>query len=240
MKSYPILISSIVLLSLSSAGLQANIAVDATTGFTGWTEQLTSGDGGQNGSFVASSGTAMDTGGNSWGLYANTSQTAARTYDFGSVLAVGETVTISVSLNSIDSGGTVGFRLQNSSGDNRFQTYYIGGDASDTFKLNDAGGPENITGPTTTFASSAGPNFQEISFTQLAGDGYSLSFGGVAVTNVALTLAASDISQIQIFNFNAGASNDQFFNSLDVVPEPSSYALLGGLFALAWVAFRRR
>jgi len=232
-------------LTLISSAMAQSVSVNATSGFTGWTEQNTSGNGSLNGRFTAASGTSMDTGGNSWGLYANSSQTAANIYNFGSTLAVGGYVEISVSLGNIASGGTVGFSLQNSGGTNRFESYYIGVNASDTFKLNDAGGQENITGPTTSFASSswASPNFQfqTIRFTLGASNTYTLSFDGVNVTNTGLTIAASDISRIRIFNFNAGSggASNQYFNSLTVVPEPSTSVLLG-LAGAALVAFRRR
>ena len=135
-------------------------------------------------------------------------------------------------LGDIDTGGVVGFGLQNSSSVNRFETFYIGGDPVDSFKLIDAGGTQNITGADTSFGSSAWKNgaFQKVRFTLGENDSYTLIFDGVQVSNSGLTLAASDISQIRIFNFNAGwgeTGRDQFFNNLTVVPEPSSYMLLG-------------
>lgn len=246
MITHPKAVVSVCAMALTLSAAEANIAVDATSGFTGWTEQLTSGNGSENGSFIGASGTGMDTGGSSWGLYANTGQTSAQVYDFGSVLQVGDTVSLSVSIGFIDAGGTVGFGLQNSSGDNRFESYYIGG-STDAFKLNDSGGQEDITGVSTSFGDATWndgtPSFLTFTFTQEAADAYSLEVGGVSVTNAGLNLTASDISQIRIFNFNAGSggTNNQYFNSLvSSVPEPSAFALIGGLFALGFVCLRRR
>ncbi|WP_233246114.1 PEP-CTERM sorting domain-containing protein [Coraliomargarita sinensis] len=214
-------------------------------GFTGWTEQNTSGTASQNGRFIGSSGTGLDVNGDAWGLYANSNQTAANVYTFGGSLGVGETVSIDISLGFIDTGGTVGFGLQNSSGTNRLETYYIGG-STDSWKINDAGGQEDITGPSTSFVNSSwsNNNFLEFQFTQLASNEYALSIGGSAITNSNLTLAASDISQIRIFNFNAGSNgvggHDQYFNSLEVVPEPSSFALIAGFLGFIYIAVRRR
>lgn len=234
-------------LLLSTGHAQATIvSVNAgTNGTTGWTFSNTSGVGAENGNFIGTAGsTAMGT---SWGLYANSGQTADMTYSFASALQaatglstlpVGGTVEIQLSLGFINLGGTVGISLQNSSGTNRFETFYIGNDPTDAFKLIDAGGQENITGVNTSYAESNWPlntNFQTILFTQLAGNTYSLAFDGVGVTNTNLNLTASDISQIRFFNFNAGtgSGNNQYTNNLVVVPEPGSFVIIGAGLALA-------
>jgi len=76
-------------------------------------------------------------------------------------------------------------------------------------------------------------NYQQILFTQLAGNAYSLSFNGTPVTNTGLTITASDITQVRFFNFNAGGGdgNNQYANNLVVVPEPTSLLVfaVGGL-----------
>jgi hypothetical protein len=234
----------------SGSTVASIVSVNAgTNGTTGWSFSNTSGTGSQNGAFTGAAGTtAMGT---SWGLYANSGQTASQTYSFASALntalgvstlPVDGTVKIDLSLG-FNNGGTVGIALQNASGVNRFETYYIGNDSTDAFKLNDAGGQENITGPNTSFSASswtANPaQFQTILFTQLAGNQYSLSFDGVAVTNSGLALAASDISQIRFFNFNAGSGdgNNQYANNLVVVPEPGMTAFgVMGLVAVALAA----
>lgn len=242
MKKISLLLLTTPLLALSGfAASPFSVNADAD-GYTGWTESLTSGNGSENGTFIGASGTSMDVNSKSWALYANNGQTASRTYGFDSALNVGESVTISASLGSIASGKTVGFSLQNSSSTNRFEAYYIGGDATDAWKLNDSGGQENIAGVDTTFVNSSYSNNNSLTFkfTQLGSDAFSLEINGVIVSNASLSISASDIEQIRIFNFDAGSSNDQYFNSLTVVPEPGTYALIGGMFALAFVAMRRR
>jgi len=217
---------------------------------TGWTFANTSANGSENGNFTSTAGTLSGTW---WGLYANTGQTASQTYSFStalstlglSVLPPGGSVQIDVALG-FNNGGTVGIALQNSSSVNRFETYYIGNDASDSFKLNDAGGQDNITGPNTSFSNSdwnGNPsNFQRILYTQLSGNAYSLSFNGTPVTNSGLTISASDITQVRFFNFNAGggSGNNQYANNLVVVPEPANLSIAAAGLAGLTILLRGR
>jgi hypothetical protein len=236
---------SSVLVMHSAAALSAFTVDAGNDGFTGWTEGLTSGSASENGRFLGPSGTSMDTYGDSWGFYANSGATASSTYAFGDTLSVGDTVEISVSLGFIDDGGAVGFGLQNSSNVNRFESYYLAGDAADAFKITDLGIQENITGATTTYSSANWVNnsdFLTFLFTQGDSDTYTLSVDGVAITNTGLDLAASDISQIRLFNMSAGSGSDfnQYFNSLNVIPVPEPSVALTALLGLGWFARRKR
>ena len=229
-----VLLAAAVMAAAFSSGALAqqwtNIKINAgANGFTGWTEQNTSTNSSENGRLTANPGVM----GTSWGMYANSGQEANNIYNFSSTLPVGGYVQIGVSLGLISTNGSAGFSLQNSAGDLRFETYYGGQNPANVFQLNDAGGRENITGPNTTFGNSAWTanpqQFQTIRFTLGAANTYTLSFDGVDVSNAGLTISASDISRIRIFNYNAGtgSGNYQYFNNLEAVPEPSTYALLG-------------
>jgi len=134
----------VLTVSVSTTSLSAIVSADATDGFGGFSSS--GGNGGSSGTFIGSSSTSMDTSGSSWGFFASNGETAEGIYQFGQTLSVGDTVSIQVALGFINTGGSVGFSLQNSSGTNRFETYYIGSDATDAFKINDAEGQENITG----------------------------------------------------------------------------------------------
>ena len=233
-----LLLAAAVLTAAISSGAFAqwsNISVNAgANGFANWTAS-NSGTAGRflGGSAPAGMNTSGAAGSNvSWGLWSQADATSASIYTFSSTLPVGGYVEIDISLGNINTNGTVGFGLQNSAGVNRFETYYIGLNSSDTFKLNDAGGQENITGVNTSFGSSSygSGQFQTIRFTQGASNTYTLSFDGQNVSNSGLNITASDIDRIRIFNFSSqtgGQNGDQFFNNLDAVPEPSTYALLG-------------
>jgi hypothetical protein len=216
-------------------------------GWTGWTSQHSTNNTSQVGHFVSTAtgpgqtGSQIATNGKSWALYANSGQTAVMIYDFGGTLGVGDSVSIDFDNGFIDSGGTVGFGLQNSSGQNRFEFYFTGGQSS--YTLNDAGGPKPVdpAGPATTLGYTAN-GVGTITFIQGSSNAYNLLINGNPVDNTGLTLTASDISRIRLFAFNTGtgSNHDQYFNNLVVVPEPSTYALIiGGLAMLIFIARRR-
>lgn len=211
-------------------------------GFTGWISDHSTVNGSQAGNFISAATGANELGsqiavnGKSWGLYSNSGQTAALIYNFGASLAAGESVSIAMDNGFIDTNGVVGFSLQNSSGTNRFEWYYIGGHAVNSYKIND-GVQEDVL-PNIGFTAAGLTSLQ---FTQLPGNSYSFAVNGSPILNTGLALNGSDISRIRIFSFNAGSggSNDSFFNSLQVIPEPSTYAGLLGAAALSLALWRR-
>lgn len=235
MSKFYILVGSLLIIGLFNVSAQTTL-YNATSHPNLWTSAHSTSNSSLVGNFPGT-GTPL---GDAWGLYANSLQTSAMTFNFGQSLQVDGYIEIAISLGFND-GGIVGFSLQDNLGTNRFESYYIGNHGSDTFKLNDAGGQDDITGPNTSFNASswkaAVPEFQTIRFTLSPANSYQLSFDGVNVTNTGLTIAASDISQIRIFNYNAGSTSDhnQYFDNLVIsIPEPSAVSLLGltGLLAL--------
>jgi hypothetical protein len=183
-----------------------------------------------------SSGNINSSGNKAWGLYANSSATASAIRPFtGGSLAAGQQFLIQMDNGYLQSGGTVGFGLQNGSGVNRFEFYFVGGSSSYTI---------NIGGTTTSTGIGFTGNGLSLAFSQNASDGYSLDItpAGGSVSHFSGTLAASDISQLRLFNFDAGSggNNDAFFNNIQVVPEPVNVALgFFGAIAAGSIGVRR-
>lgn len=200
------------------------------SGFGAWTFSNTSGDGSQNGAFRSSAtggnqtGSQVSSGGSSWALYANSGQTANATRSFnGGALAVGQQLSLKMDNGWINNGNSVGFSLLNSSGANRFEFYFAGGNGA--YTLNQVG-IGNLTGPGYTDSGLS------VIFSQLAGNNFGLQVQvlGGSTYNYNGVLSASDISQIRFFNYSAGGGDNYnfYFNDLAVVPEPTNVAL--GIF----------
>ena len=130
---------------VSAAVVAADDASDAAYS-SGWSSGSNGGFGfgpwsisgiGNGGGFL-SSGNALDnigTGGspgNAFGLYGNGGGIGQAIRPFTNSLAIGDTFSIAMDNGFIESGGTVGFGLQNSSGENLVEFYFKGGDANYT------------------------------------------------------------------------------------------------------------
>lgn len=223
------------------------------SGFGNWSFSNTSGNGSQNGEFLGTSAaSSMNSGnGKSWGLYANNSQTASAYRGFSAgPLTANQQVSVKWQSDGIDlnSGGAVGIALLTGSGQTRFEFYFHNGDSSYKVNVVDLGGASH------TYSTGIGFTTSPISltFNQGAGTSWSLSIKQNGNTTTETSggtsfLAASDISQIRFFDFNAagnGSGFNQYFNNLElaVVPEPAQWGLISAssLLALGGLRIWRR
>jgi hypothetical protein len=216
------------------------------TGFGAWTLNGPGDANGAHGGFFmgSSSGNAggssgnIDTAGRSWGMFANTSQTvsAIRPLTGGSLL-VGQMITLKIDNGFLNNPSSEGFGLQTSGGSNRLEFFFNGGDSDYTIA--------NSTGNHDTGIGFTG-NGLSFAFTLTGTNTYSLDVtpNGGGTTNFTGTLegvAGTGIDQMRFFDFNGGngqtgGNGDFFANSLEVVPEPSTWLAgamtLGGCFYL--------
>jgi len=193
----------------------------------------------------------IDTAGKSWGMSASNGDTASAVRPFtgpsgARQLAVGQSISLAMDNGVIQTGGMVGFALNDGLGSPRFEFYYLGGDSVDSYKININGTQFNLNLPFTA------NGFSNITFTLGASNAWSLSIteNGVAgtmnYTSASFSaLAASNIAQINLFDVNAGSAtnNFAFFNSLfiNAVPEPSVTSLLAVATIFGgWLFIRRR
>ena len=115
---------------------------------TGWT--LTAGGGGFYVGSSANNGdgstTNIDTGGNAWGMYNSSGGTAEAVRNF-TAMNTGDVFYVQIDNGWVGSSMSVGFSLQNSSGQNMLEFYFTGG--ASYYKINKSGGVVDSTVPYT-------------------------------------------------------------------------------------------
>lgn len=177
-----------------------------------------------------SSGGINTTGAKSFGMYANSGQTvdAIRLFDGGG-LATTDTLSFAMDNGYVANSGTVGISLRAGS-TNRLEFYFKGGDAD--YTINDASG-----------AHSSGIGYTDggltVSFTPTSASTYSLTVtpnGGSPTTFTGTLLGSptsTDVDTFRAFDSDSenGTAGNFYVNSLNIVPEPTSLAMLGMLSA---------
>lgn len=203
--------------------------------FGAWT--LTS-TGGAAGRFIGDStslggpGANINTVGESFGMFGHSGQTSEAFRDFnGNSLAVGQTFSLNLAVNFRN--GIKGFDLRNSSDAVIFNFDVSSNDYRVQFASTGNGSIGNSYSANTAFA---------LSFTQTSGTGGTWSIirsGGVSDSDSGTyTGVAENFKFYEANTTGSGAAQDNlFFNSLTVVPEPTS-AVLGLLGSV--ILLRRR
>jgi len=146
-----------------------------------------------------------------WGLYANSSQTASAVRDFLAPFTPGSVFEIFMDNGDVQAGGTVGFALRNSSGQELLEVYFVGGGAQYTVHGDapiPSGVPFTREGVRVVITLTTASTYQA-TLTRLV-DGASSTVSGALRNN------PGPISQLRLFNANAGAGggNDLFFNRI--------------------------
>ncbi len=196
-----------------------------------------------NGNGDGNSDGDINTSGRAWGQFSHTFNTASAVRPFSGGLSVTQTFGIAFDNGFIKDNnpvGTVGFGLQNSSGNNVFEFYFEGGDAN--FTVNSG----SYSGTTPGFSDEG----LTLAFTLTGTNTFSIQIGTLnpavsfSGTGTLLNPAGGQvIDRVRLFSFNAAPGTNQpafdsFANSISVVPEPAT-ALLGSLGILGLLRRRK-
>ena len=197
------------------------------TGFGAWS--LSSANGGGN--YLGGTGLGATT----FGIYSSSGGTSSADRPFtGGALAAGQTFSIDLGNTSIPSGN-IGLNLMNGS-TVVFTLKFVTG--TSFWQLNNGGSDFN-----TNIPFSSGTDLK-VSFTYNGGSGYDIVLNqnnGTTVYNGLGHVAANNISNItgvRVFTASQGSGENVGANNLQIVPEPTSLALLLG--AAGMLGLRRR
>ena len=203
-------------------------------GFNAFTGAGNAGSSGSGGAFVGSGNTDIGSGASNefFGVFGNGGGVGQIFRPFMGELSIGQTFSIDFDNGDVNGGGSVGFGLQDGSGNNLFEFFFVGGTTE--YQVNREGGAVN-TG--IGFTSSG----LSLAVTRTDADEFSAAItpAGSSTTVITGDFAGPDgsgPSQLRVFNANGGA--DVAFNNLAIVPEP--IATLGGSALLGLIALRRR
>ena len=164
----------------------------------------------------------IDSPGNvSWGSFANNGATgtAVRAFSAGA-LVPGQFLTLDMDNGYVEAGGSVGFNLQNASGQTLMQINYIGMNPGGSYGLIDSTGAHSLGVSYTDGGVRA-----QITLISTATYSLSLTPNGGSTVNFNGTLinpsAGQGIAQVQLFDNNAAAANtgshwDVFWNNFNI------------------------
>ena len=216
----------------SSNYLGTFVGENGGTGFNAWTSDPV----GSGGSYIGGTGLSVD----SFGIYAGgaagNSMSVYR--GFSSAMSIGDVFSIDLGYTGVNNGGQIGINFLAAAA-TRLTFKFTGGNSFWT--LNDGGSdfdtniPWGGGNPGTTL---------NVQFTRGTGNVYSVLFTqGANVytgTNYLSASGVMDINEIGLFSTAQGSDQNLGFNNLSVVPEPSTYALLGLGTAFGLWQLRRR
>ncbi|MGD0058427.1 MAG: LamG-like jellyroll fold domain-containing protein [Verrucomicrobiia bacterium] len=197
-----------------------------------------------NGAAPGNGSNDINTAGVAWGLSASNGALASATRPFPTNLTSGQSFQVDMDNGYINSGGSVGFALQNSSGNAVWEYYFTGGSNTYTISAGSVSGSAlpNFTdvGMHTTFTLTSSTSY---SFTVLAyapggaaGAGTTYNYTGTLLN----PSGGQSITSVRLFNYQAGAGTNYtaYFNNLSISGGAASDTASNAAYNTAGTTFR--
>lgn len=127
--------------AIAGTGNSGGITVESDSGANGFDAWTINAEEPNSGSFLNTTNANCSVGTPAWSLWANSSNTVEAIRPFAEPLAVGDTFSIDMDNNHVDTGFGIGIALQNVDGDTLWQFFFNGGDTN----YSRSGGTTDIT-----------------------------------------------------------------------------------------------
>jgi len=164
-------------------------------------------------------------GSDAWGLWAKDGGLAEAVRPLASPLSTNQWLEVKFDNSFVDAPhlgpiGTVGISLQNASGENLFEFYFVGGGGY--YKVNDSSGERNS-------AQSFTQDGLLLRFKPVDASLYKFEYGTHTITGNVSSAGDQAVSKFRVFNYSAGdgAAYDLFINDLTVLTEVPTLSVIG-------------
>ena len=172
------------------------------SGFGAWVFTTNYGPSGQFRATVGAN-TNMNIGAVGWGLWANSGGLSDAVRPFNAALTTGQTFSVQIENNWINSGGSVGVGFRNAAGSNLLEFIFFGG--ATNYSIFDSVNTGRDSGVVYT---DTGLN---LGFTLTATDTYQLVVNGVTITGQLASAPDRTITRFRAYNYQAGAGGNYDF-----------------------------
>jgi 1,4-alpha-glucan branching enzyme len=197
----------------------------------------------ENGGSPGNGGNDINSSGVAWGIMAQNGVVANATRPFPSSLTSGQSFQIDMDNGNIASGGSVGFALQNASGNSVLEFYFQGGGANYTINAGSTSGttpPFTRAGLHTTFTLTSASTYSlgVLSYTPGGGAGAGTTYN--ASGNLLSPSGGQTITSVRLFNYQAGAgtNNTAYFNNLSISGGTASDSASASIYNTLGTTFR--
>jgi 1,4-alpha-glucan branching enzyme len=175
-----------------------------------------------SGTAAGNGGVDIDTAGVAWGITAINGVNAQATRSFPGALTTSQMFQIDMDNGNINTGGAVGFALQNSSGNSVWEFYFQGGASTYTINAGSVNGPAlpsfTRDGLRVTFSLTSASTYSVSVLAYTPGGAAGVGTTSTYTGNLLSPSGGQSITSVRLFNYQAGGgtNNNAYFNSMSI------------------------